>query len=184
MAKLKSPVWLGSTLGILESVSGLVLSLFFQVQGRRGISAGRLCPCSPAALFAELLSTSPSLREMHLFITRNQGSKSQGRAWHSTRKASVPALEMPCGQIAILYFCQGASTCNRGKHTGSDVLNYFSQKCKGVAINVTFEILWAFTFSFSKVETLPPYGRLWGAINVERVVQPVTLFPLLDLGKI
>lgn len=91
---------------------------------------------------------------------------------------------MPCGQIAILYFCQGASTCNRGKHTGSDVLNYFSQKCKGVAINVTFEILWAFAFSFSKVETLPPCGRLWGAINVERVVQPVTLFPLLDLGKI
>lgn len=35
MAKLKSPVWLGSTLGILESVGGLVLSLFFQVQGHR-----------------------------------------------------------------------------------------------------------------------------------------------------
>lgn len=75
MAKLKAAVWLESTLGILESVGGLVLSLFFQVQGRRGISAGRLCPCPPAALFAELLSTPPSLREIHL--VHHQESRKQ-----------------------------------------------------------------------------------------------------------
>lgn len=67
----------------------------------------------------------------------------------------MPVLEMPCGRIAIVYFRQGAPTCDHGKDTGSDILNYFGQKSKGVTINVTFDILWAFAFLLSKVETLP-----------------------------
>lgn len=73
MAKLKSPVWLGSTLGILELVGGLVLSLFFQVQGRRGISAGRLplptcCSLCRAPFYTAFLKrdapgSSPGIKE-------------------------------------------------------------------------------------------------------------------------
>lgn len=69
---------------------------------------------------------------------------------------------MPCGRIVILYFGQGAPECSHGKHTGSDILNYFPQKSEGVAINVTFDILWAFAFLLSKVETLPPTQALMG----------------------
>lgn len=74
----------------------------------------------------------------------------------------MPVLEMPRGRITILYFRQGAPTCNQGKHTDSDVLNYIGQKSKGVAVNVTFDILWAFAFLLSKVETLPPTQALMG----------------------
>lgn len=95
MAKLKAAVWLWSALGILESVGGLVLSLFFQVQGRRGISAGRLCLCPPAALFAELLSNTA-------FVKRDAPGSSPG-----IKKAKARGMSgtVPGKQVCLSWKC-------------------------------------------------------------------------------
>lgn len=81
-------------------------------------------------------------------------------------------------RISILYFHQGASTCDRKKHTGSDILNCFGLKSPGVTINFTFEILCVFAFLLLKVEALPPTQVLVGGGNIEvRLGHAISDFP-------
>lgn len=157
LAKLKAFwLWLGYTLGILESLQWPCPESFLPSSSEQGDSSCEdlqfcLLICKPP-----LTTTFAKGDRCAWFITVIEGANHRGMPGTELEKLVYISQKFHKN----LHFHQGAPTCSHGKHTGSGILKYFGLKAQVSPLTLHLKFSKCLFSQFSK----------WGIIHLTQVV--------------